>query len=62
MFGKQVAALILLILTHLLTGWFHNSLVSVMSIEAKQIISLRPIHFNWLVGFDQWNLLFRKDP
>ena len=46
MFGKQVAALILLILTHLLTGWFHNSLVSVMSIEAEQIISLRPIHFN----------------
>ena len=46
MFGKQVASLILSILTHLLTGWFHNLLVSVMSIEAKQIISLRPIHFN----------------
>ena len=46
MFGKQMAALILFVLTQLLTGWFKNSLVYVMSIEAKQIISVRSIHSN----------------
>ena len=40
MFGKQMAALILIVLTQLLTGWFKKKFfffVCVISIEAKQI-------------------------